>query len=77
MDELALINKMLANNEYVKTNYRQLQQKHPNEYVAVDNGRMIDSDKNIKTLTKRLSAVKNKRSVLVEFIPISGMTVLY
>jgi hypothetical protein len=54
--------------EWFNDNYAQLKDKYNEEYIAVKNEDVIDSDKNLVNLLKRITQKyeKNHRSVIIE-----------
>jgi hypothetical protein len=49
--------------------YGTLVKEHPNEFVAIDNCKVIDSDKKMEALLKRMNENKsNTTSTIIEFI---------
>ena len=70
MDELQLITRMEENEAFIRKKYTELQKLYPDEYVAVDNGKVIAHSKNAKILSGRLKSNGVEFStVLVQFIP--------
>lgn len=77
-DGLQLIQEFEKNDVVFRNNYQSLQSKHPNEYVAIKNGEVIDYDKDAKTLVKRLeNKNENLTTILIQFIPEKGLQILY
>jgi len=78
MDELQLIMHMEENEAFIRKNYTELQKLYPDEYVAVDNGRVIAHSKNAKTLSGILkSNGVELTTVLVQFIPKRGVEIVF
>ena len=78
MDELQLITRMEENEAFIRKKYSELQKLYPDEYIAVDNGRVIAHSKNVKTLSGVLkSNGVELTTVLVQFIPKSGVEIVF
>jgi len=78
MDELQLITRMEENEAFIRKKYSELQKLYPDEYVAVDNGRVIAHNKNVKTLSGVLkSNGVELTTVLVQFIPKRGVEIVF
>jgi len=70
MNELQLITRMEENDTFVRKEYTELQKLYADEYIAVDNGRVIAHSKNAKTLNGVLKSNEVElTTVLVRFIP--------
>ena len=77
MDELQLITRMEENEAFIRKKYSELQKLYPDEYVAVDNGRVIAHSKNAKSLRGILkSNGVELTTVLVQFIPKKGVEIV-
>jgi len=78
MNELQLIARMEENDAFVRKKYTELQKWYPDEYIAVDNGKVIAHSKNAKTLN---GVLKSKgvelTTVLVQFIPKKGSEIVF
>jgi len=70
MNELQLITRMEENDAFVRKKYTELQKWYPDEYIAVDNGKVIAHSQNVKTLSGilKFNGVE-LTTVLVQFIP--------
>jgi len=78
MDELQLITRMEENEAFIRKKYSELQNLYPDEYVAVDNGRVIAHSKNAKSLSSTLkSNGVELTTVLVQFIPKRGVEIVF
>jgi len=78
MDELQLITRMEENEAFIRKKYSELQNLYPDEYVAVDNGRVIAHNKNAKSLSSTLkSNGVELTTVLVQFIPKRGVEIVF
>jgi len=69
---------MEENEAFIRKNYTELQKLYPDEYVAVDNGRVIAHSKNAKTLSGILKSNGVELiTVLVQFIPKKGVEIVF
>ena len=76
--EIQLIRKMDKNDKAIRVNIANIRKKYPNQYIAVDGGKVILHNENLDTLRKMLEKSKqNLKTVLIEYIPEEGITVLY
>jgi len=77
MNELQLITRMEENDAFVRKAYTELQKLYADEYIAVDNGRVIAHSKNAKTLNCVLKSNSVElTTVLVQFIPKRGVEIV-
>jgi len=78
MNELQLITRMEENDAFVRKKYTELQKWYPDEYIAVDNGKVIAHSKNVKTLNGALKSNNVElTTVLMQFIPKKGVEVVF
>ena len=57
------------NLEWVINNYEKLMTQYLNKYVAIDNGKIIESDLNLQELLFKIKEDKNySKSTLIEFV---------
>jgi len=78
MDELQLITRMEENEAFIRKKYSELQNLYPDEYIAVDNSKVIAHSKNVKTLSGVLkSNGAELTTVLVQFIPKKGVEIVF
>jgi hypothetical protein len=76
--ELQLIREMQKNDQFSRNNYKKLQEKYANKYVAIEDGRVIANGSSMVDLHKRATKIaKDARLVLFEFIPAKGTTILF
>ncbi len=76
--ELQLIKEMRKNGDVIRNQYGMLQNDYPNKFIALYEGKVIDSDKDPKALNVRLGKeVKEPTLVLIQFIPEKGTEILY
>jgi len=77
MNELQLITRMEENEAFVRKKYAELQKLYSDEYIAVDNGKVIAHSKNAKTLNGVLKSNSVElTTVLVQFIPKRGVEIV-
>jgi len=78
MNELQLITRMEENEAFIRKKYTELQKLYPDEYVAVNNGKVIAHSKNAKSLSGVLkSNGVELATVLVRFIPKKGVEIMF
>jgi len=78
IEELKLIWLLDASNKFIEESLEELQEKYPNEFIAVRGNRVLDHDRDPKTLLKRLEEKgEDLITVLIKFIPEKGLAVLY
>jgi len=78
MNELQLITRMEENDAFVRRKYTELQKLYSDEYVAVDNGKVIAHSKNMKALSGILKSNSVElTTVLVQFIPKKGAETVF
>ena len=76
--ELQLIDDMEKNDAWFRKNYIELQSKYGNKFVAVHDGKLLDSGTTLEELTKKLEEKKiDITLVLVQFVPEKGIHVFY
>ncbi len=75
--ETKLLNQFEVNNSWLNSNYNQLQEQHPNEFVAIDKKQVISCNKILQDLVKELKLMKVDTSlVLIEFVPEKGLKII-
>ena len=73
-----LIEQLDASHKFIDENFEKLQEKYPNEFIAVRGNKVLDHDKNDKILLKRLEEKgEDLVNILIWFIPEKGFVVLY
>jgi len=78
MNELQLITRMEENDAFLRKKYAELQKLYADEYIAVDNGRVIAHNKSMKALSDILSSKGVElTTVLVQFIPKRGVEIVF
>ncbi len=76
--ELQMIKEMRKNGDVIRNHYNTLQKDYPNRFVAIYEGKVIDSDIDPKALSSRIeSEVNEPVLVLMQFIPEKGTEILY
>lgn len=69
---------MEKSDKIFREKYEKLQEKYSNEFVAAENGEILDHDKNLKDLISRLGSQKKDLTlVLIRFIPEKGLEILF
>ncbi|MDE1850839.1 MAG: hypothetical protein KGH54_03535 [Candidatus Micrarchaeota archaeon] len=77
-EELQLIKMMQKSDEVIRTRYKILQKKYPDEYIALDSGKIVAHNKNLNALSEQLQkAGTDTRHILVQYITRLGETILY
>ena len=67
-----------ADSSFISKNYKQLQEKFGNKYIAIEKGQVIASDASFDELSKKLRAEKKQLSgLIIEFISPKGVIILY
>ncbi len=78
MTELRLIKKMDKNSRLIREKDNDLRKKYADEYIAIDGGAVIAHSKNADALRATLDKrKKDNTTVLVQYIPRSGMEILF
>ena len=68
--ELKLINKMEKNDKLIREDFRKLQEIYGNEFIAIENGEILDHDHDMKNLINKLKSMKKDLTlILMQFIP--------
>ncbi|MDE1811168.1 MAG: hypothetical protein KGH66_03940 [Candidatus Micrarchaeota archaeon] len=72
-DEIQLIKKMETNIDFVISDFKNLQKRYPNEYIAVFGGKVIGDDKNLAALNgeinEKIKSISKRLLVLIKYIP--------
>ena len=77
-EELQLIQEFEINDTAFRNSYQELQKEYANQYVAIKKGKIIDSDKDPKSLINKLEGKKeNLIMILIQFVPKKGIQILY
>lgn len=75
--ELTLLNNLENDGKWLNEHYEKLQEEHPNEFVAIENAKVIGSGKVVDKLVEELRSKKVKvDTVLIEFIPRKGLKII-
>ncbi len=76
--ELELIKQMDRNDSLIRESYKALQKRYPNEFIAIEKGKVVANGKSLKAVEKALSRdVKAEAPVLIRYIPAAGISILY
>jgi hypothetical protein len=67
-DYLAIFTEDEKNKEWYQKNYKKLIQKYDGQYIAIYKQKIIDYDKNLDNLLKRIEKKYPKEHVLIEFV---------
>lgn len=77
-EELWLIEQMEKSDRVVRNSYKSLQKKYPNEYIALDSGKVIVHNRNLKTLIAQIQKKNiDIRCLLVQYITKLGESVYF
>lgn len=75
--ELVLLNKIKEDNEYLMKNYKKIQEKFANTFVAISEGRIVAYNTGMNAVIATLKKKKlNPAFVLIEFIPPKGVEII-
>ncbi len=75
---MQLIKKMEINSKLVRADDGTLRKKYPDQYIAIDNGKVIAHSKSAAELKSILEkGNKYTPTVLVQYIPRAGFEVLF
>lgn len=73
MDELQMLMKVSKDDDYFREHHTELQEKYTNEFVAVENGEVMDHNSSMKALVESLkSKQKNPALLLIKFVHEKG-----
>ena len=76
--ELNLIDKMEKNDKLIREDFRKLQETYGNEYIAIENGEILNHDRDMKNLMNKLKSMKKDLTlILIQFIPEKGLEILF
>jgi hypothetical protein len=76
--ELELIDKMGKNDELIRENFRKLQEIYGNEFIAVENGEILEHDHDMRNLINKLKSMKKDLTlILIQFVPEKGLEILF
>jgi hypothetical protein len=77
-EELQLIKQMENNDSVIRNTYKALQQKYANEYIGIDEGKVIAHSKKLQELLDLLKNMKKDTAkILIQFIPDKGVIILF
>lgn len=77
-EEMQIIKKVERSNKVLSKKYAGIQNKYGDQFIAVDNGRIIAHNQKLDALRKYLEGNKIVlAAVVIEYIPSKGVTVLY
>jgi len=70
--------KMEKNDKLIRGDFRKLQGVYGNEFIAVENGEVLDHDYDMKNLMNKLKSMKKDLTfILIQFIPEKGLEILF
>ena len=77
MEEMAMLQTAEKDNEWLTRNFKEIQEDHPNRFIAVSGGHIIaegsDSEDVISEVKKK---GKDPATILIEFIPEKGLLLI-
>lgn len=74
---LQLIEKIERDSKWLQSNYIKIQEKHENEFIAIEEGKIIAHANEFETVIKKLKAQgKNPAHILIEFVPKKGIRII-
>lgn len=75
---MSLIDKMGKNDKLIREDFRKLQEAYGNEYIAIENGEILNHDRDMKNLMNKLKSMKKDLTlILIQFIPEKGLEILF
>ena len=75
--ELEKLNHFENNIQWMKKHYSEIQEKHSNNYVAINDDKIITVNKNFNELLKDITQKKlNPSIVLIEFVNEKGVKII-
>lgn len=76
--ELELIDKMGKNDDLIREDFRKLQETYGNEFIAIEDGKILEHDFDMKNLMNKLKSMKKDLTlILIQFIPEKGLEILF
>jgi hypothetical protein len=76
--EIQLIKQFAKNDRAVRDNLESIRKRYPDQYIAVDNGKVIFHSNSLVDLKKQLEDSKiNLVTVLIQYMPKTGVVILY
>lgn len=75
---MKLIDKMEKNDKLIREDFRKIQEVHGNEFIAVENGEILEHDSDMKNLINKLESMKKDLTfILIQFVPEKGLEILF
>jgi hypothetical protein len=69
---------MEKNDKLIREDFRKLQEIYGNEFIAIENGEILDHHHDIKNLINNLNLMKKDLTlILIQFIPEKGLEILF
>lgn len=77
-EEFAVLERMERSENLLRTQYEKLRTEYANEFIAIDNGKILANDSNLAKLQAELSKHKkiDLALVVIQFIPKKGLEIL-
>ncbi len=77
-DDLELIKQMDKNDRLIRESYKALQKRYPNEFIAIEKGKVVANGKSLKVVEQCMDKNAEKKvPVLIRYIPAAGISILY
>jgi hypothetical protein len=69
---------MEKNDKLIREDFRKIQEVHGNEFIAVENGEILEHDSDMKNLINKLESMKKDLTfILIQFVPEKGLEILF
>lgn len=76
-EEIALLTKLEKDNEWFSQNFEELQETYEEKFIAIENGKVLESASNFQKLFELLKNKKiNPALILIKFIHERGTSVI-
>ena len=78
MEEIQLMEELGKNDALVRSNFKRYREEYANQYIAVDNAKVIAHNASLQKLREFLAEKKQETiTTLIEFIPKKGVEILF
>ncbi len=75
--ELQLLSMFESDNNWLNSHYEEMQEEHPNEYVAIFDKKIVGNNGLLQKLIEELQNKKLDLSfILIEFVPEKGLKII-